>query len=423
MRQKLEAILKTAVPQGERKVILWKPMSEAEERQIHDLMTRSRIQILMGFPFFGILALHLEMVIDYTIDTAATDGVKFYYNPYFIKGLSESERNWIIVHEVMHPALKHIWRKGDRNHKKWNYACDYAIHSIVHQFIECSTSGMRDKLKMPKGCLYSKEYDDKAAEEIYDLLPENYDQGSGNESGNEGCTPLDDHSKWNESETQRDGQTKGVDWEGRIVSAAKAAESKSSGNMPGFLKRLLNKLTKPQKDWKQLLAEFVEVVNDDYSWAPPDKRFSDFDFFMPDLTDQTEFVKDIIFYIDTSGSIGDKELAAAFSEIVGAIEQFKGKLQGKVGFFDHAAYPLTDFDDVDSVLRIRPEGGGGTCFHAPFNYIKENVDEDKVAGIIILTDGYCSWPDEKIANGKPVLWLINNEQVTPPWGLHTTIKI
>lgn len=416
-------VLAIAVPQDDldRKVIMYKPMSPGEESQIHDMMTRSRIQILMGFPFFGILALHLEMIVDYSIGTAATDGVKFYYNPYFIKGLSEAERNWIIVHEVMHPALKHIWRKGDRNHKKWNYACDYAIHSIMYQFIESASYGMKEKLKMPKGCLYNKEYDDKAAEEIYDLLPENYDRGQGGE--NDDCTPLDDHSKWGEGETQRDGQSKSVDWEGRVVSAAKAAESKSAGNMPGFLKRLLNKLTKPQKDWRQLLAEFVETVNDDYSWAPPDKRFSDFDFFMPDLTDQTEFVKNIIFYIDTSGSIGDKELTVAFSEIVGAIEQFKGKLQGKLGFFDHEAYPLYDFEDVESVLSIRPEGGGGTCFHAPFNYIAENVDSEEIAGIIILTDGYCSWPDESIAKDKPVLWLINNEQVTPPWGLHTTIKV
>ena len=208
-----------------------------------------------------------------------------------------------------------------------------------------------------------------------------------------------------------------------MVSAAKAAEAKSAGSMPGFLKRLLNKLTKPQKDWRQLLAEFVETVNDDYSWAPPDKRFGEFEFFMPDLTDQTEVVKDVIFYIDTSGSIGDRELTAAYSEIVGAIDQFRGKLTGKLGFFDHIAYDLHDFEDVESVLTIKPEGGGGTSFHAPFEYINQKLDTENIAGIIILTDGYCSWPDEKIANGKPVLWLINNELVTPPWGLHTTIKV
>ena len=36
--------------------------------------------------------------------------------------------------------------------------------------------------------------------------------------------------------------------------------------------------------------------------------------------------------------------------------------------------------------------------------------------IIILTDGYCPWPDEKDTLGIPVLWIINNEDMTPPYG-------
>ena len=41
---------------------------------------------------------------------------------------------------------------------------------------------------------------------------------------------------------------------------------------------------------------------------------------------------------------------------------------------------------------------------------------DLPASIIILTDGYAPFPNEKAALGIPVLWVINNNQVTPPWG-------
>ena len=41
----------------------------------------------------------------------------------------------------------------------------------------------------------------------------------------------------------------------------------------------------------------------------------------------------------------------------------------------------------------------------------------------MLTDGYCNWPNEKLANDKPVLWLINNEERIPPWGKHATLDI
>jgi predicted metal-dependent peptidase len=206
------------------------------------------------------------------------------------------------------------------------------------------------------------------------------------------------------------------------VQAAKAAESKMAGNVPGFLKRLLGNLTRPQKDWRALLAEFVEYYNADYAFTPPDRRFSDGDCIMPDFSDPDEEVKKILFWIDTSGSIGDKELNVAYSEIVGAISQFH-RLTGYVGFFDHAAYPVTPFEDVDDILKIKPQGGGGTCFEAPFKWVTDNMDPEDVAGIVIFTDGYCSWPNESIANGVPVLWLINNESEIPPWGQHGTFKV
>lgn len=36
------------------------------------------------------------------------------------------------------------------------------------------------------------------------------------------------------------------------------------------------------------------------------------------------------------------------------------------------------------------------------------------ATLVILTDGYSDFPDEKVAKGIPVLWLINNKKVNPP---------
>jgi predicted metal-dependent peptidase len=135
-------------------------MSESDEARVMDDLCRSRCQITIYYPFFGVLTLALEPTIDYTIDTAATDGKKFMFNPYFIDALSEPERNWIVIHEVMHPALKHLWRRNNRQHEKWNYACDYAIHSIIMQMINDSTmsnSRKVDILTMPKNCLYDSK--------------------------------------------------------------------------------------------------------------------------------------------------------------------------------------------------------------------------------------------------------------------------
>ena len=45
------------------------------------------------------------------------------------------------------------------------------------------------------------------------------------------------------------------------------------------------------------------------------------------------------------------------------------------------------------------------------------------ASIIILTDGYAPFPDEKMRMDIPVLWLLNNEEVNPPWGKVTRITV
>lgn len=47
---------------------------------------------------------------------------------------------------------------------------------------------------------------------------------------------------------------------------------------------------------------------------------------------------------------------------------------------------------------------------------KREKEEKKIqAGIIILTDGEVPFPKESVAMDIPVLWLLNNEKVNPPW--------
>ena len=50
-------------------------------------------------------------------------------------------------------------------------------------------------------------------------------------------------------------------------------------------------------------------------------------------------------------------------------------------------------------------------------------DPDELSSIVILTDGECRYPPESAANGVPVLWLINNETHTPPWGRLARISV
>ena len=65
---------------------------------------------------------------------------------------------------------------------------------------------------------------------------------------------------------------------------------------------------------------------------------------------------------------------------------------------------------------IRPVGGGGTSFDVIFEYIRSEMADREIASVIIMTDGFAPFPDESVALGVPVLWMINNDEVVPPWG-------
>ena len=137
---------------------------------------------------------------------------------------------------------------------------------------------------------------------------------------------------------------------------------------------------------------------------------------MPDLSEKDEFVKRVLFMIDTSASMNEREIAQAYSEIKGAIDQYGGKLEGWLGFFDAEVVPPEPFSSEEEFLMIKPAGGGGTNFEIIFDYISEHMLYEDIASIIILTDGYAPFPKEERAAGIPVLWMVNNKNVKPPWG-------
>lgn len=86
------------------------------------------------------------------------------------------------------------------------------------------------------------------------------------------------------------------------------------------------------------------------------------------------------------------------------------------GFFDAEVVEPKPFEDETQFRLIRPAGGGGTDFEAVFRYVYQHLYDLKPACIVILTDGEAPFPDETLAMEIPVLWLLNNEKIHPPWG-------
>ena len=408
-------------------------LSDEKIRGYIQRLLLSRMRILCNHGFFGLLLMHMRYAVDENEETASTDGERITFGVDFLENLNDAELDFVMMHEIMHVVLQHCFRGLDYDDHMFNIACDIVVNSnllfenkMLTSSITLAKYGEAMHLT-PDG----KEGYEFTAEQVYGmLLLANGVKGNGkNKSVGQGKGQADlsggwdDHSHWGDSENSemmRDA------WAKRVQDAAQAIEirdpSNSRGTIPLFAQRLLGELNKPQTDWRTILNEFVQEEVVDYSFFPPDRRFGDSDFFLPDFNEKDDSIEDILFMVDTSGSMSDDMITAAFSEIQGAIDQFDGKLKGWLGFFDAAVVEPEPFENQEEFQIIRPKGGGGTDFAVIFDYVRKKMDKPP-ASIIVLTDGYAPFPREKAAMGIPTLWLINNDDVTPPWGRVARIRI
>lgn len=257
--------------------------------------------------------------------------------------------------------------------------------------------------------------------------------GNSNSSGNKRSLKnkkpkahsFDSHEKWNGDFSEQDKN----EWINNLIEATAIVLERNNNGSDGCGKaplgaiRLVEEYINPQVDWREILAGFLQEEINDYSFTPPDRRFSDSDFFLPDFNEKDESPKNIWFVVDASASVSDKDLDMAYAEICSAIEQFNGKLEGKISFLDCAVSEPVEFSSIEEIRKIKPIGGGGTAFFVIFQYMKNKMIDNLPSFIVIITDGYDAFPDEKEAMGIPVLWLLNNEEAeAPSWGKVARIK-
>jgi predicted metal-dependent peptidase len=204
-----------------------------------------------------------------------------------------------------------------------------------------------------------------------------------------------------------------------INNAIELSSGKNYGDIPTRLLREFNELKHPTLNWKELLNEILSYELCDYSFSPPDRRYQA-DFFLPDFNEYDIKNEMVHFFIDTSGSINRRDLTNIISEINGALIQYDGKIKCSISYFDTDVYEGEEVKNTEELKAIKPTGGGGTSFVNLFKYI-ENLEE-KPKCVIILTDGYSTFPKENYSLKYPVIWLLNSDDVTPPWGKFARYK-
>ena len=256
------------------------------------------------------------------------------------------------------------------------------------------------------------------AEEVYEQLLKQYQNSLENaETLNRELKklgePIDIHEVWEDAE--QDSLVE-LEWEQYVKEAVKKTGIQE---LSRSLRQLLEKEDhQNQIPWKKLLHAFIQEALDqyDYSFQPPDRRFADSPWLLPGYYEiEGEKLERIWFFVDASGSVSDEMFAAVYSELKSCLESFVS-VQGRISFFDTAITETKEFDSIEDLDGLQMDGNGGTNYQCIFEELKTCRREDFPQVLVILTDGYASFPKEKEAQGVPVLWLIADNPRNAPWG-------
>lgn len=114
-------------------------------------------------------AIHIgESRIREDIPTACTDGVNKYYGLEYMSKLTHEEHNGVVLHELLHVELKHLFNYADlfkENAQLANAAADYVVNGIIVQM-----DGYNKWIKLPKGALVDPKFFGWSVRQIYRFL-------------------------------------------------------------------------------------------------------------------------------------------------------------------------------------------------------------------------------------------------------------
>ena len=357
-------------------------MKTTEEQNLALMKAKLQFMSKEGATFFTTILVSLKHEYSDEIETAATNGLSILYNPQFFMALKPQERVGLIMHEVLHCAMSHMCRAGDRKHGKFNRACDYSINIIA----------VDAGFQIPEGGLLDNNYRDMTPEAIYDEL---------------GDDPQDEEPNDIIYTNNGDIQNQIDDI---LIAAEQAAAAKGeAGNIPGELQRHIDGLVNPVVPWSAIFRGFMtKLAKNKFDWKRRNRRFMADEVIMPSKAGVK--LSNGAISIDVSGSIDEKQFSGFVSEGHTIVSKFSPDAL-TVLQFDHKLQSIDVVKKLQDFNAIKFTGGGGTDIRETLEWCRDN----KPAFLVILTDGCFDMVDLKLTT--PVIWLIYDyPEFTAPYG-------
>lgn len=371
------------------------------DKAMAEYISGFRSDLMMNMPFYGEILAHIDVAENNDIPTACTNGRVIYYNSSFMRSLNAGQRNYVILHELMHIILLHFKVQGHREEPLWNVASDYVVNGLLDDMLQFTGedktyNGIR--IEHPdKGC-FMTGYKDQSVEQLYyylyadnkkngrrpyvlqirdgyggpvKLKPKKCKMGPGDYDIIFDLTP--EEAKQLEKEINRIVEEALKHWSNDPSSAHVAREL-------SILKHA-NRLP-----WKTLLKRFLtEADIDDTTYDHPERKYLHMELILPGVGTESikSHLEDIWAFIDISGSISSEELSRFITELYNICRQFDSTVN--IGFWHTSMEEIYRDVDKKEILRCVPQYSGGTDVNAVYDYLEENKLDPKV--MLILTDG------------------------------------
>lgn len=399
---------------------------------------RCHVQLMKhkNFALFSGLFMIGKVSVDDKTETACTNGMDVRYGREFVNRLNDKQLAFLILHENMHKAYRHlvVWEKlYKRNAVLANIACDYVINLQIRDYDphQYDTEMPTDEEGKPMGCIDEKyrgmdsqevflklieeKGEDYGKAKVYVLGEEGEGDGNGHGGDGEGIPTLDEHDWEGAGQATEEEKNEA----GKEIEQALRQGSILVGKMGGNVSRGISEMLTPKIDWKEALRDFVKSMTqgkDQSSWRRLHKRYLAADLIMP--SSYSEKVGGIAIAIDTSGSIGTEELSQFLSEVKSICEEVSPEVIDLLYWDTHVASRETYTENELSGLTesTKPAGGGGTepaC--VPKFMKKHNITPEC---LLMLSDGYIGHQDPSDWDiSAPVLWCIKgNSRFVAPVG-------
>jgi predicted metal-dependent peptidase len=345
---------------------------------------------------------------------------RLYYNQAWLAAHSVEQNASLLVHEVSHLLRDHEGRKkaaGIRDHRRWNTAGDCEINDDLRE------EGLPLPGDPPLPARYGLRNGDRAETYYHQLAAPSRadDQGAIGEGQDCGSGAHGERRFWElPADDGSEGGVPGVDrikaeLVRRDVAQRIEATSIYDTDVPLAWRRWARATLAPKVDYMATLRHTVRralrystLDRYDRTYRRPHRRQACYgEFIMASFHQPRPRAG---FLIDTSGSMGDSQLARAVSELGGLTRQIGYGAEVIVACCDAAVH---DVKKAFTGTSIELCGGGGTDMGVGLRAFIERRNPP-IDLLVIVSDCRTPWPAE--VPPFPVITVRVGDGAPPPWG-------